>query len=264
MDLYSYISLQSFVDGCSGNSSEQLLLLSGRNLLFSVPKEEYLYGLALLKKAIGLYEEQKGIPTSQSKRDIPLFRENRLMLIGPEVDIYKFSFFENDAFIPESFRSGNQPCLQLTFDYEVLVKHCLFENMFLICCKYDEEQTMRTFVGQMDREYDKFFFDEEHSGFTADSRFFSLLCNACLEVKKPCSASEREWRLAVLRSPSEADYRYAKGQLEPSVSLSLPLTSVRRITLLDREKNERNYSALAGFMQSIGLPPERCLEGMME
>lgn len=116
----------------------------------------------------------------------------------------------------------------------------------------------------MDREYDKFFFDEEHSGFTADSRFFSLLCNACLEVKKPLSAPEKERRLAVLRSPSEAGYRYDNGQLLPSVPISLPLSVIRRVALLNSEKEGLNFSALAGFMQRIGLPPERYLEGLLE
>ena len=88
---------------------------------------------------------------------------------------------------------------------------------------------------------------------TADSRFFSLLCNACLEVKKPLSAPEKEWRLAVLRSPSEAGYRYDNGQLQPSVPISLPLSVIRRVALLNSEKEGLNFSALAGFMQRIGL-----------
>ena len=186
------------------------------------------------------------------------------MLIGPEMELYKFSFYENETVLPEKVQSAGQPYLRLSFDYEQLAEHCLFENIFLVRCKYDEKQILDNFITQMDREYDKFFFDEEHSGFTADSRFFSLLCNACLEVEEPLSASEKEWRLAVLRSPSEASYRYDNGQLLPSVPISLPLSVIRRVALLNSEKEGLNFSALAGFMQRIGLPPERYLEGLLE
>ncbi|MDZ3929793.1 hypothetical protein UZS95_25890 [Parabacteroides goldsteinii] len=78
------------------------------------------------------------------------------------------------------------------------------------------------------------------------------------------SAPEKEWRLAVLRSPSEAGYRYDNGQLQPSVPISLPLSVIRRVALLNSEKEGLNFSALAGFMQRIGLPPERYLEGLLE
>lgn len=264
MYLYTYISLQSFVEGCRVSSGETALILHAESLLHVVPSEEYQYGLSLLRKAIRFYEEQKGISLENSKQDIPFFRENRRMLIGPEMEIYKLSFYENEAYEPEWLHAVSKPYLKLTFDYEALAEHCLFENIFLIRCKYDEEQTLQTFVSQMDREYDKFFFDEEHSGFAADSHFFSLMCNACLEVKEPRLATEQEWRLAVLRSPSDADYSYADGKLEPTIPLSLPLASIRRVAFPDRENNELNYSALAGFMQRIGLSPERYLEGMIE
>lgn len=264
MELSGYISLQSFVEGCTGPAGEPALILQAENLLYTVPEEEYQYGLSLLRKAIGAYEAQKGIPLESSKQAIPFFREKRRMLIGPEMELYKFSFYENETVLPEKVWSPRQPYLRLSFDYEQLAEHCLFENIFLVRCKYDEKQILDNFITQMDREYDKFFFDEEHSGFTADSRFFSLLCNACLEVKKPLSAPEKEWRLAVLSSPSEAGYRYDNGQLLPSVPISLPLSVIRRVALLNSEKEGLNFSALAGFMQRIGLPPERYLEGLLE
>ena len=43
-----------------------------------------------------------------------------------------------------------------------------------------------------------------------------------------------------------------------------PLNVIRKVTLLDSEKEELNFSALAGFMQRIGLSPERYLEGLLE
>lgn len=264
MDLYAYISLQSFVKGFDEHSSGLQLSLAAKNLLYTEQKENYLYGLSLLRKAIALYEVQKQIPLAESKQAIPFFREHRRMLIGPEMDIYKVSFYENEMYEPEWLHTAGEPFLKLAFDYEALAEHCLFENMFLVRCKYDEAQTVQTFVGQMDREYDKFFFDEEHSGFTADSHFFSLMCNACLEVREPRFAGEKEWRLAVLRSPSEAEYSFVNGRLEPTVALSLPLASISRVAFYARENNELNFSALAGFMQRIGLAPERYLEGLLE
>lgn len=264
MELYAYISLHSFVEGCVVTTGEPALTLQADNLLYTVPQEEYQYGLSLLRKAIGEYEVQKGILAEESKQAIPFFREKRRVLIGPEMDIYKLSFYENETELPEKVKSAKQPYLRLSFDYEQLAEHCLFENMFLVRCKYDERQVLDNFLTQMEREYDKFFFDDERSGFTSDSRFFSLLCNACLEVKKPPYASEKEWRLAVLRSSVDADYRYEDGQLKPFVPISLPLNVIRKVTLLDSEKEDLNFSALAGFMQRIGLSPERYLEGLLE
>lgn len=265
MDLYAYISLQCFVEGCDRHSSEQQLTLSAGNLFYTVPKHDFYYGLSLLRNAIGIYETQKQRPLAGSKQHVDFFRQGMWRLVGPEMDIYMLSLYENEVYVPERLSVSPEPYLKLAFDYAALVEHCLLENMFLVRCKYDEKQTTQTFVNQMDREYDKFFFDEEHTGFTADSRFFSLMCNACLEVKEPHLAVEKEWRLAVLRSPSDADYRYVGGRLEPTVPFSLPLASIRKVTLHDRADNqELNYSALAGFMQCIGLPPEHYLEGMIE
>lgn len=263
MELYTYISLQSFVEGCAETAGQPALIVQAEPLLYTVPPEEYQYGLSLLRKAIRMYEIQEGIPEEESKQAIPFFREKRRMLIGPEMELYKWSFYENEAVLPEKVKSAKQPYLRLSVDYEQLAEHCLFEDLFLVRCKYDEKQALENFITQMEREYDKFFFDDEHSGFTADSRFFSLLCNACLEVKKTLCAPEAEWRLSVLRSPVDAAYRYEDGQLLPFVPIFLPLNVIRKVTLLDGgEKEELNLSALAGFMQRIGLSPEGYLEGL--
>ena len=62
MELSGYISLQSFVEGCTGPAGEPALILQAENLLYTVPEEEYQYGLSLLRTAIGASEAQKGIP----------------------------------------------------------------------------------------------------------------------------------------------------------------------------------------------------------
>ncbi|WP_286471431.1 hypothetical protein [Parabacteroides goldsteinii] len=47
MELSGYISLQSFVEGCTGPAGEPALILQAENLLYTVPEEEYQYGLSL-------------------------------------------------------------------------------------------------------------------------------------------------------------------------------------------------------------------------
>lgn len=71
MELYAYISLHSFVEGCMEATGEPTLILQADNLLYTVPLEEYQYGLSLLRKAIEAYEIQKGIPAEESKQAIP-------------------------------------------------------------------------------------------------------------------------------------------------------------------------------------------------
>ena len=136
-------------------------------------------------------------------------------------------------------------CLRLTFDYGALGEYSLSEEKYLLRCKYNEEENLNAFVSQMRREYDKFFYDEEHTGFKRDSRFFSMLCNACLEVREPCWASEQ-------------------ANLVPYVDYAIPFGCLRRIALMNLSENSLTYSALAGFLQSIGLAPDRYLEGMLE
>ena len=155
-------------------------------------------------------------------------------------------------------------CLRLTFDYGALGEYSLSEEKYLLRCKYNEEENLNAFVSQMRREYDKFFYDEEHTGVKRDSRFFSMLCNACLEVREPCWASEQEWRLVQFCDPVEAGYDFIGANLVPYVDYAIPFGCLRRIALMNLSENSLTYSALAGFLQSIGLAPDRYLEGMLE
>ena len=159
---------------------------------------------------------------------------------------------------------GKASCLRLAFDYGALGEYSLSGDKYLLRCKYDEEENLNAFVSQMRREYDKFFYDEEHTGFKRDSRFFSMLCNACLEVREPRWASEQEWRLVQFCGPAEAGYDFIGGSLVPYVDYAIPFECLRRIALTDLTENRLTYSALAGFLQSIGLAPDRYLEGMLE
>jgi len=52
--------------------------------------------------------------------------------------------------------------------------------------------------------------------------------------------------------------------LVPYVDYAIPFGCLRRIALMNLSENSLTYSALAGFLQSIGLAPDRYLEGMLE
>lgn len=65
------------------------------NLLYAKSDEVIGYGLSLLRRSIVLHEEQNGIKQEFSKQHIPFFRENRRMLIGPEMEMYALSLYQN-------------------------------------------------------------------------------------------------------------------------------------------------------------------------
>lgn len=263
MDLYSYVSIESFVRGCQRSQTPCSFSLRVPNLMYCFSEGEINYGLSLLRRAIVLYEEQKEIGREFSKREIPFFRTNRRMLIGPEMEMYVLPLYQSPE-IPSGLKYGDEPYLRLTFDYGAVGEYCLAEGKYLLRCKYNEEENLKTFVSQMEQEYDKFFYDEEHTGFKRDSRLFSMLCNACLEVKEPRFASEQEWRIMQFCDPANAEYDFMDGNLVPYVDYTIPFDCLRQIALQNRAENNQTYSALAGFLQRMELAPERYLEGMQE
>lgn len=263
MDLYTYISIESFIRGCQLSASSGALSFRADSLFYAVPADRYQYGLQLLRKAIHAYEACHGLSGEGSKEKVPFFLDHRLKLVGPDAEMFVFPLSEN-AEPPANGLASGKPMIRLAFDYTLLMEFCLSENLFLMRCKYDEEQNLHTFLAQMDREYSRFFFDDEHSGFAPDSHFFSLLCNACLEVRPPHLASEKAWQLALLREPAEAEYRTDNDRLIPFVSLKVPLACIRQITLFDDCTFELNYNSLVGFLQSMGLPPQHYLVGMSD
>ena len=205
-----------------------------------VPQEEIEYGLSLLRESIGLYEERKGIPVEKSKKAMPFFRQDSRMLVGPEIGMYVIPLYEE----PGEPAQSAEPSLVLELDYQSLGELCLFENYSLLSCKYEKEPILNHFTAQLEKEYDTFFFDEEHTGFTPDSRFFSMLCNACLEVKQPSSVGDKEWRLASLQATDEVLYRYEHGNLIPYVPISMPVDCLKRVYLEDFPGDSPYYSGL--------------------
>ena len=74
----------------------------------------------------------------------------------------------------------------------------------------------------------------------------------------------QEWRLVQFCDPVEAGYDFIGANLVPYVDYAIPFGCLRRIALMNLSENSLTYSALAGFLQSIGLAPDRYLEGMLE
>ncbi len=274
MELYQRVPLETFIKGWQPAANAGSWRAVAVHLMYAVPSGEIDYGLDVLRQAIGAYETEKGIPPEASKRQMPFFRENRRMLVGPEAEMYMLPFYaEKEAVVNSSAgvwtetgreTAGKNPDVILTFDSGKLVQNCLEENRFLVNCKYDAQKASRLFREQLEVEYDRFFYDAEHTGFAPSSRFFSMLCNACLEVKEPRFACEREWRMALLREPQEAEYRYAEGRLIPYVPVSIPKDCLLSVELPDYRCQPLLYGALAGFLERAGLPAGQYLEGIRE
>lgn len=263
MELYQYLTVESFFQMGKQSKSRENFILPALNLMHLLPENEYMYGLSLLREAIKLYEKENNIPEKESKCSMPFFRENSRVLIGPEVGLFVIPFFESKELKGQSLLIKNQ-VISLTWDYNKLAEHCLFENIFLLKGKYEEKPVVDTFRKQLEIEYDKVFFDEEYTGFTPDSRFFSMLCNACLEVIRPEKAQEKEWRMVMIKPLAEADYSYQSGQLIPSISIEIPKDCLKEVRLLNREENPLLFGTLAGFMKSEGLEPATYLCGMQD
>lgn len=77
MDLYSYVSIESFVRGCKESKTPETFTLHVPNLLYAKSDEVIGYGLSLLRRSIVLHEVRNGVKQEFSKQNIPFFRENR-------------------------------------------------------------------------------------------------------------------------------------------------------------------------------------------
>ncbi|MFA6875019.1 MAG: hypothetical protein WCQ87_00110 [Parabacteroides sp.] len=261
MKLYSYLTLESFVEGAK-NSSLKLLPMQLSSLMYAFSDSSVGYGLSLLRHSILRYEKEQHVSKEKSKSAMPFFRNHRKLFVGPEIEMYVRSFYETPL-TPHDLKD-ERSLLKIAFDYEVLVDYCLTDNCNLIRCKYDAEECIENFVSKLKVEYDKFFYTEEHTGFKSDSQFFSMLCNASLEMVESQFKEEKEWRLMQFCAPEDASYHMSDDQLLPYIQISVPYDCIRSIELLDWQSNESTYSALAGLMQHMGLPPERFLEGLIE
>ncbi len=256
MVLYHNITLRDFVAGLEHTSEmNPFFSLPAVELMHQEGREDIDYALSLVREAIVLYEEREGIPQERSKRAIPFFRQGSRMLIGPEIGLHILTLSESA--LADSLKEEPMLCLEL--DYQQLGMLCLLEDYSLVSCKRDRDAMTARFMEQLSNEYDTFFFDAEHTGFTANSRFFSLLQEACLEVLSG-REDTKMWRLVARIAPEEASYRYDRGDLVPYLPIRLPVACLNRIHLMGQADQPLLFGTLNGFLKSKKLPAERLLD----
>lgn len=252
--LYLYLSFSEFYAAMS--SADGCFQINLRDYL-SETKEPY--GLTLLRKSWIDYEQAHRIPSELSKAGIPFYRNHQQRFPGPDVTPFVLSFFGEDL-----WQKSEDNGVVLTFDYAKLADFALTENLFILRCNYDETENLKALSGQLEREYKKVFFDAENIGFTADSHFFSLLCNAAIGMDRPEKCSQKEWRLMALAGAEDACYACEGDRLYAYFPVHLPFKALRRIRICPDYRKSRSYTVLIGFLRKQGLHPERILEGLIE
>ena len=256
MIFYHYISLKELADG-QKLSEKGMFTFSAVSLMHSTPENEEPYGIKLFREAIGLYEKQRGIDPTESKRAFPFFRQNSRWLVGPEMSYYYLTFFEHQLVKPPEDKQ-----IILAVDYERLVAYCLEENMTLVRCKYDHDQMVTSFVTALEKEYDKFVIENDQVGFSATSQLFTLLSDSWLKCHESSSASDDEWRMAQMLASDEVDYVASDDSLVTTASISIPLDCIAAIALADHERHPLLYGTVMGLLRKLALQPERLLYGM--
>lgn len=218
------------------------------------------FGLQLVRKAIGGYEQKLPAPVVSSKVNMPFFRENQLRLIGPELIPFACSLFEETTtYVP------SENTLWLYLDSEDLIDWCLGENLSLVHCKYSESEWTASLISQLKQEYNKIFFDDEHTGFLPGSHFVSVLYRALFEGRPDLEQGNKEWRITTLVAPADADYAWNGTSLKPYKTVQIPVDFVRQIEMYPDYRNDPAlYTALIGALKKVGLTPESLLIGLME
>lgn len=100
MDLYSYVSIESFVRGCKEPKTLGTFTLRVPNLLYAKPDEITGYGLSLLRRSIVLHEEQNGIKQEFSKQNIPFSGRTAGCLSGRRSRCTPFPFTRTRRSLP--------------------------------------------------------------------------------------------------------------------------------------------------------------------
>ncbi len=262
-NLYIYINIEDLISGFNSDSNIFSLRMSDFLSDYSANNEPY--GFGLLRQTIKEYEAENNIDLKVSKQSMPFFRDYQCRLIGPEITPFSLSLFEDEPTAMKQCYGNNKPGVVISIDYSELAQQALMENMFLIKCKYDVDENKTYLKEQLKREYDKVFFDSENTGFSPDSRFFSLLCNACLNIDKPENTDFKEWRIVTMSEPENAIYILGNNNIKAASIFPLPVDAIKKIRLVpDYQNNTALYSALIGWMKKYRLSPETKLEGLLE
>lgn len=262
-NLHIYINIEDLISGFNPESNTISLKMHDFLSDYSAGNEPY--GFSLLRQTIKEYETENNISLNDSKQSMPFFRDYQCRLIGPEVTPFSLSLFEDESTAMKQCYGNNKSGVIISIDYSELAQQALMENMFLIKCKYDVDENKTYLKEQLKREYDKVFFDSENTGFSPDSRFFSLLCNACLNIDKPENADFKEWRIVTMSEPENAIYILGDNNIKTASIFPLPVDAIKKIRLVpDYQNNTALYSTLIGWMKKYRLSPETKLEGLLE
>lgn len=262
-NLHIHINIGDFISGF--NSGDNTISLKMSDFLSGYSAGNEPYGFGLLRKAIKEYETEHDIDGKDSKQYMPFFRDYQCRLIGPEIIPFSLSFFEDESVALKLCDGKNAAGVILSVDYSELAQQALVENMFLIKCKYDIDENKTYLKEQLKREYGKVFFDSENTGFSPDSHFFSLLCNACLNIGKPEDSYCKEWRIVSMQEPDNAIYILSDSNIKAASIFSLPVDAIKKIRIVpDYKENPSLYSTLIGWMKKYRLSPETTLEGLLE
>lgn len=257
MNLYAYTSLESFWKMISQSNENDSLSIRLPNLMYVSDDTDRIYGLSVLRNAIEEYEKRNNIPQEQSKAQVPFFRNDRVMLVGPDKEMYVLPLSEqpdNPDWWSKVLETETK--VAIGFDYFELADYCMSQNLFLLKCKYDPETALKTFIDQLSTEYDTFDFDEENSSFKTRTRFFSMMYNACLELKQPEKREEKEWRLTSFASASEVQYAFENEMILPYQELYLPSTSLKSICIQTQKNTALIISGIRGLLEKAGYNTE--------
>lgn len=255
------ISIPDFLSTCKDIEHKPCFELVLSDLLYEhgVLQPEP-FGLQGLRKVIEVYEQSLSVGKSSSKVGMPFFRRYQLRLIGPELIPFSCSLYEEStSFMPA------KNALWISLGSEDLIDLCLGENLSLVCCKYDENELLETFLPLLKQEYDKILFNEEYTGFQPGSHFVSILYKALFEWRPPIEQTHKEWRITSLNIPEEADYKWNGTALKPMRTIRVPASYIRQIEIYpDYQQEPALYTAFIGALKKAGLVPEMLLMGLTE
>ena len=253
------LSIPDFFAAFYQHKEDQTLRLSLHDMLIDKEENE-IPGFTFFRNAIRGYEEKLSEQPAVSKGDIPFYRENQSRLIGPDLIPFVLSFYQEDS----SYQPIG-PCVFLSFELDDLIDYCIDENLSIARCKYDAAENTAMLEDKLDREYAKIFFDQEYTGFTADSNFVPLLYKALIEMETPEKTTEQEWRISYLESPEDAEFTCNDGVIESVKHICLPFSAVKQIEIYpDYKENKALYTSIINLLKNVHLSPERLLVGMIE
>ena len=243
-NLNFYISLGDFAKNWKGEPGTFTIHLQDL-CIRAAERGETIYGLKLLKEAFQLYESHVDVKPGKRKASIPFFRDNQARLIGPEMGLFVQSLYEKQDIVPDYVAKSTEPWLRITLDYAQLADYCLSNDLYLIRCKYNRDKNIQVLAERVAMEYDNIYYTKNEVGFKPESRFFSILYNAILEMENP--------------------YKYENGKLQSYLELDLPTTSILDIQLLpDIHTQIGNYTNLVGLLKKMGVKAEEVVKEMKE